>query len=83
MMEDKPLSRDYPRSLYLKGWDDLSLEKIVRSAEEEEAARAHGYKKLTEFPHPDTFGAVDPPVEPKPDRMAAARAAKAAKNAGK
>ncbi len=73
------LSRDYPRSLYLKGWEDLSLEKVAHSPEDEERLRARGYKKLTEFAHADVVLDKAEPVEPKTDRMAAARAAKAAK----
>ena len=41
---------DYPRSLYLKGWEDLSLTVIVNSEEEELAARANGYRNLKETP---------------------------------
>jgi hypothetical protein len=63
-------SKDYPRSLYLNGWLDLSAERIVNSAAEEEAARAEGYKTLPEFPHPDDFpdGVVtaEPKVAPAP-----------------
>lgn len=41
---------NYPRSLYLKGWEDLSLTVIVHSEDEELAARANGYKNLKETP---------------------------------
>lgn len=76
------MTSSYPRSLYLHGWTDLLAEVVVNDEVEEQKRRDQGYKRLTEFPHPDTFpdGVVTAgPVEPKPDRMAAARAAKAAK----
>ena len=41
---------EYPKSLYLKGWEDLSLHVIVNSPEEEEAARKEGYRSLGEGP---------------------------------
>lgn len=39
---------EYPKSLYAKGWDDLSATVIVNSKEEEDAARAEGYKGLAD-----------------------------------
>jgi hypothetical protein len=39
---------EYPKSLYGKGWDNLSDEVIVNSAAEEKASRAKGYKSLAE-----------------------------------
>lgn len=39
---------EYPKSLYLKGWEDLSATVIVNSPDEEEAARKHGYRTLNE-----------------------------------
>lgn len=47
---------EYPKSLYLKGWEDLSLHVIVNSPEEEESARKDGYRTLGEGPD----GAVTP-----------------------
>ena len=39
---------EYPKSLYLKGWDDLDAMVIVYDEEGEKAARAKGYKGLAE-----------------------------------
>lgn len=39
---------EYPKSLYLHGWDDLEATVIVNSVEEEEEARKQGYKMLGE-----------------------------------
>ena len=39
---------EYPKSLYLKGWEDLSKHVIVNSPDEEEKARKNGYKSLNE-----------------------------------
>ncbi len=55
----------YPRSLYLRGWADLSAEVVVRSAEEEAEMRAKGYKRLPEF---DAVQPEAAPVEPAPAR---------------
>lgn len=62
---------DYPRSLYMHGWSDLSAHRIVRSAEEEVVARAEGWKTLTEFPHPDvpvpvSVAPLEPEIDPSP-----------------
>ena len=46
--------KEYPKSLYAKGWSDLSAHRIVKDAAEEDAARADGFKHMSEFPHPDT-----------------------------
>lgn len=45
---------EYPKSLYSKGWEDLSATVVVNSKEEEDAARKEGYK-----------GLADPVEEPK------------------
>ena len=47
------MKKIYPRSLYLKGWKDLSQEVVVHSKEQEAEARKLGYKKITEFTLPD------------------------------
>ena len=103
---------EYPKALYLRGWEDLSAYRRVLNAAEEDAARIEGWKTLPEFAHPDGLAAPKPepvvtveiPVAadtppsavndaaremmaeikspPKPDRFAAARAAKRAKKAG-
>jgi len=39
---------EYPKQLYRSGWDDLSDTVVVNSTEEEEAARADGFKHLAE-----------------------------------
>lgn len=39
---------EYPKSLYSKGWGDLSATVVVNSKEEEDAARKEGYKGLNE-----------------------------------
>lgn len=39
---------EYPKALYLKGWDDLDASVTVNDAESEAAARAQGYKSLAE-----------------------------------
>lgn len=49
---------EYPKSLYLRGWDDMSAHVIVRDRAEEDAARAGGYRMLT-----------DPPVAPAGDPL--------------
>ena len=41
-------STEYPKQLYRKGWDDLSDSVVVNDAAEEEAARADGFKMLSE-----------------------------------
>lgn len=40
---------EYPKSVYLHGWDDLDAMLIVHDPGEEAAARLDGYKMLTEF----------------------------------
>lgn len=39
---------EYPKSLYLKGWEDLDAHVIVYSKDEESDARAKGYKCLAD-----------------------------------
>ena len=39
---------EYPKALYLRGWDDLDACVTVQNAEQEEAARAEGYRGLSE-----------------------------------
>jgi hypothetical protein len=41
-------SMEYPKSLYLKGWEDLSATVIVCDEKEEAEARKQGYKMLKE-----------------------------------
>lgn len=46
---------EYPKSLYLHGWEDLSAEVVVRDAAEEAEARARGYRMLSD-PEPPRRG---------------------------
>ena len=39
---------EYPKSLYLHGWDDLDATVIVNTYEEEQEARKQGYKMLAD-----------------------------------
>lgn len=39
---------EYPKALYLRGWDDLDACVTVADAEQEAAARAEGYRTLLE-----------------------------------
>ena len=39
---------EYPKQLYRKGWDDLSDSVVVENEDEEDAARAEGFKMLSE-----------------------------------
>ncbi len=41
-------STEYPKQLYRKGWDDLSDSVVVENEDEEDAARAEGFKMLSE-----------------------------------
>ena len=41
-------STEYPKQLYRKGWDDLSDSVVVENEAEEDAARAEGFKMLSE-----------------------------------
>lgn len=40
---------EYPKSLFLRGWDDLEATKLVHGEDEEREARKGGYKSLAEF----------------------------------
>jgi hypothetical protein len=40
------MSREYPKALYLRGWDDLSAYVTVFDAAGETASRAAGYRHL-------------------------------------
>ena len=41
-------STEYPKQLYRQGWDDLSDYVVVENDDEEDAARAEGFKMLSE-----------------------------------
>lgn len=41
-------STEYPKQLYRKGWEDLSDSVVVENDDEEDAARAEGFKMLSE-----------------------------------
>ena len=41
-------TNEYPKQLYRKGWDDLSDTIVANDEAEEEAARADGFKMLSE-----------------------------------
>ena len=42
------MKHEYPKQLYRKGWDDLSDSVVVENDDEEDAARAEGFKMLSE-----------------------------------
>ena len=42
------MKHEYPKQLYRKGWDDLSDSVVVENEDEEDAARAEGFKMLSE-----------------------------------
>ena len=42
------MTHEYPKQLYRSGWEDLSDTVVVNSPDEEEAARADGFKMLSE-----------------------------------
>lgn len=48
------MTKEYPKALYLKGWDDLDACVVVLDAEEEAAARKEGYRMLNEPVEQDT-----------------------------
>lgn len=52
---------EYPKSLYLRGWADLSATVVVHDAAAEAEARAAGYRMLS-----------DPPDQPEPAETVAA-----------
>ena len=41
-------STEYPKQLYRQGWDDLSDSVVVENEDDEDAARADGFKMLSE-----------------------------------
>lgn len=41
-------STEYPKQLYRKGWEDLTDTIVANDEAEEEAARADGFKMLSE-----------------------------------
>lgn len=43
---------EYPKSLYLRGWADLSATVVVHDAAAEAEARAAGYRMLSDPPEP-------------------------------
>ena len=43
---------EYPKQLYLHGWDDLSATIVVMDAEQEAEARKAGYTMLSESSQP-------------------------------
>ena len=62
---------EYPKGLYLRGWDDMEAYVIVQDAAEEAAARAKGYRHINEAapvaPEPvaEPAGEDDTPDAPK------------------
>ena len=42
------MKHEYPKQLYRKGWDDLTDSVVVENEDEEDAARAEGFKMLSE-----------------------------------
>ena len=42
------MKHEYPKQLYRKGWDDLTDSVVVENDDEEDAARAEGFKMLSE-----------------------------------
>ena len=55
---------EYPKALYLHGWDDLDAMVTVHSHAEEADARAEGYRSLSE-PVAEPAGHDDSPDAPK------------------
>ena len=55
---------EYPKALYLRGWDDLDACVTVKDRAEEDAARAEGYRTLLE-PVADAAPDDDAPEAPK------------------
>ena len=43
---------EYPKQLYLHGWDDLDATVVVHDAGQEAAARKDGYKMLSDSSQP-------------------------------
>lgn len=46
------MNKEYPKALYLKGWEDLDACVVVLDADEEAAARKDGYRMLNEQTEP-------------------------------
>jgi hypothetical protein len=42
------MHQEYPKSLYLKGWEDLDATVVVYDADEEAVMRSSGYKGLAD-----------------------------------
>ena len=68
---------EFPKSLYLRGWADLSATVVVENAAEEAEARAAGYRMLSDPPEPaevvaagDSMEADVVPAEPRRRRGA-------------
>ena len=55
---------EYPKALYLRGWDDLDAMVTVYDAAQEAEAREDGYRTLVEPPVVVAVG-DDTPEEPK------------------
>lgn len=55
---------EFPKALYLRGWDDLDAYVTVQNAAEEAAARAEGYRGINE-PAPAPAVEDDAPEAPK------------------
>ena len=55
---------EYPKALYLRGWDDLDACVTVKDRAEEDAARLEGYRTLLE-PVADAAPDDDTPEAPK------------------
>lgn len=56
---------EYPKALYLRGWDDLAAMVTVHNAAEEADARAAGYRTLSE---PVAAPAMDDDASDAPKR---------------
>lgn len=61
----------YPMALYLRGWDDLNAMVTVHSSEEEEAARADGYRHLAEDPAEEDDSVEAPKRRGRPPKVRA------------
>lgn len=55
---------EYPKALYLRGWEDLDAVVTVYDAEQEAQAREDGYRTLVEPPVVPAV-AADTPEDPK------------------
>ncbi len=62
---------EYPKALYLRGWDDLSASVTVQDATGEADARAAGYRMLSEPPPaPEPVAEAEPVEAPQDEREA-------------